>query len=299
MRLIRRATKIDFFGKRKIFFTISTLLIISGLVVFIWRGKNNFAIDFTGGRLLQLRFEKPISLNQVRDSLKEIGLSRIPIQEIGKGHSEIVLKTTADTSGILSQFRRDKGLSNNHFEVIADEMISPTMSKTLRKKGLLAFFYGMIGILFYIAFRFEFRFAVCGVVAVFHDVLITIGFLAFFGKPIDSKIIAALLALVGYSINDTIVIFDRIRENLRKSKKTTNYTELFNKSINEVLSRTLITSFTTILVLLSLFFFGGDVIHNFAFTLLIGVVTGTYSSIFIASALVVEWEKKSPHRFRV
>ena len=296
MRLIRRETKIDFFGKRKIFFTLSALLIILGLVTFACRGRNNFAIDFTGGRLLQVRFEKPVSLNQIRDSLKKIGLNQIPVQEVGKGHREIVLKTTAETSGILSQFHQE--LSDNHFEIIADEMISPTMSKSLRRKGLLAFFYGMIGILFYIAFRFEFRFAGCGVIAVFHDILITVGFLALFGKQIDSKIIAALLALVGYSINDTIVIFDRIRENLRKSKKT-NYAELFNKSINEVLSRTIITSFTTILVLLSLFFFGGDVIHNFAFTLLIGVVTGTYSSIFIASALVIEWEKKSPHRFRV
>ena len=296
MRLIRRETKIDFFGKRKIFFTLSALLIILGLVTFACRGRNNFAIDFTGGRLLQVRFEKPVSLNQIRDSLKKVGLSQIPIQEVGKGHREIVLKTTAETSGILNQFHQE--LSDNHFEIIADEMISPTMSKSLRRKGLLAFFYGMIGILFYIAFRFEFRFAGCGVIAVFHDILITVGFLALFGKQIDSKIIAALLALVGYSINDTIVIFDRIRENLRKSKKT-NYAELFNKSINEVLTRTLITSFTTILVLLSLFFFGGDVIHNFAFTLLIGVVTGTYSSIFIASALVIEWEKKSPHRFRV
>lgn len=296
MRLIRRETKIDFFGKRKIFFTLSALLIILGLVTFACRGRNNFAIDFTGGRLLQVRFEKPVSLNQIRDSLKKIGLSQVPIQEVGKGHREIVLKTTAETSGILNQFHQE--LSDNHFEIIADEMISPTMSKSLRRKGLLAFFYGMIGILFYIAFRFEFRFAGCGVIAVFHDILITVGFLALFGKQIDSKIIAALLALVGYSINDTIVIFDRIRENLRKSKKT-NYAELFNKSINEVLSRTIITSFTTILVLLSLFFFGGDVIHNFAFTLLIGVVTGTYSSIFIASALVIEWEKKSPHRFRV
>lgn len=296
MRLIRRETKIDFFGKRKIFFTLSALLIILGLVTFACRGRNNFAIDFTGGRLLQVRFEKPVSLNQIRDSLKKIGLSQVPIQEVGKGHREIVLKTTAETSGILSQFHQE--LSDNHFEIIADEMISPTMSKSLRRKGLLAFFYGMIGILFYIAFRFEFRFAGCGVIAVFHDILITVGFLALFGKQIDSKIIAALLALVGYSINDTIVIFDRIRENLRKSKKT-DYSELFNKSINEVLSRTIITSFTTILVLLSLFFFGGDVIHNFAFTLLIGVVTGTYSSIFIASALVIEWEKKSPHRFRV
>ena len=296
MRLIRRETKIDFFGKRKIFFTLSALLIILGLVTFACRGRNNFAIDFTGGRLLQVRFEKPVSLNQIRDSLKKVGLSQIPIQEVGKGHREIVLKTTAETSGILNQFHQE--LSDNHFEIIADEMISPTMSKSLRRKGLLAFFYGMIGILFYIAFRFEFRFAGCGVIAVFHDILITVGFLALFGKQIDSKIIAALLALVGYSINDTIVIFDRIRENLRKSKKT-NYAELFNKSINEVLSRTIITSFTTILVLLSLFFFGGDVIHNFAFTLLIGVVTGTYSSIFIASALVIEWEKKSPHRFRV
>ena len=296
MRLIRRETKIDFFGKRKIFFTLSALLIILGLVTFACRGRNNFAIDFTGGRLLQVRFEKPVSLNQIRDSLKKIGLNQIPIQEVGKGHREIVLKTTAETSGILNQFHQE--LSDNHFEIIADEMISPTMSKSLRRKGLLAFFYGMIGILFYIAFRFEFRFAGCGVIAVFHDILITVGFLALFGKQIDSKIIAALLALVGYSINDTIVIFDRIRENLRKSKKT-NYAELFNKSINEVLSRTIITSFTTILVLLSLFFFGGDVIHNFAFTLLIGVVTGTYSSIFIASALVIEWEKKSPHRFRV
>lgn len=296
MRLIRRETKIDFFGKRRFFFSLSVLLIVLGLFVFIGRGRSNFAIDFTGGRLLQLRFEKPISLNKIRNSLESIGLSQIPIQEIGKSNREIILKTTAETSGILSQFRKE--FSNNRLEIIAEELISPTMSKSLRRKGLLAFFYGMVAILCYVAFRFEFRFAACGVIAIFHDILITIGFLALFGKQIDGKIIAALLALAGYSINDTIVIFDRIRENLRKSKKT-NYVELFNGSINQVLGRTLITSFTTILVLLSLFFLGGNVIHNFAFALLVGIITGTYSSIFIASALVIEWEKKSPHRFRV
>ncbi|MCK4245011.1 MAG: protein translocase subunit SecF [Candidatus Omnitrophica bacterium] len=296
MKLIKKETRIDFFGKRRFFFFLSALFIVLGLFVFIERGRSNFAIDFTGGRLLQLRFEKPISLNEIRNSLKNMGLSQIPIQEIGKTKREIVLKTTSSTSGILAQFR--KGLDNNRFEIVADEMISPTMGKTLRRKGLLAFFYGIIGILCYVAFRFEFRFAACGVIAIFHDILITIGFLALFGKQIDGKIIAALLALAGYSINDTIVIFDRIRENLRKTKKT-NHVELFNESINQVLGRTLITSFTTILVLLSLFFLGGDVIHNFAFALLVGVITGTYSSIFIASALVIEWEKKSPHRFRV
>lgn len=296
MRLIKKETKIDFFGKRRLFFSLSTLLIVLGLFVFIGRGKSNFAIDFTGGRLLQLRFEKPISLNKIRNSLERIGLSQIPIQEIGESNREIILKTTAETSGILSQFRKEFG--NNRLEIISEELISPIMSKSLRRKGLLAFFYGMVGILCYVAFRFEFRFAACGVIAIFHDILITIGFLALFGKQIDGKIIAALLALAGYSINDTIVIFDRIRENLRKSKKT-NYVELFNGSINQVLGRTLITSFTTILVLLSLFFFGGDVIHNFAFALLVGIITGTYSSIFIASALVIEWEKKSPHHFRV
>ena len=296
MRLIKKETRIDFLGKRRLFFSLSALLIVSGLFVFSLRGRSNFAIDFTGGKLLQLRFEEPISINEIRNSLKDIGLSQIPVQEVGKTNREIVLKTAADTSEILAQFR--KGLGNNRFEIVADELISPTMGKTLRRKGLLAFFYGMVGILCYVAFRFEFRFAACGVIALFHDILITIGFLAFFGKEIDSNIIAALLALAGFSINDTIVVFDRIRENLRKTKRT-NYLELFNESINQVLARTLITSFTTILVLLSLFFLGGDVIHNFAFALLVGIITGTYSSIFIASALVIELEKKSPHRFRV
>jgi len=229
--------------------------------------------------------------------LKNIGLSQIPIQEVGKGHNEIVLKTTSDTSGILNQFKKELG--GDHFEIIADEMISPAMSKSLKRKGLLAFLYGMVGILVYVAFRFEFRFAVCGVIAIFHDILVVMGFLSFFGKPIDTMILAALLMIAGYSINDTIVIFDRIRENLRKTRKTDNYLQLFNESINQVLGRTLITGFTTILVLLSLFFFGGNVIHDFAFALLIGVTVGTYSSIFIASALVIEWEKKSPHRFHV
>jgi len=297
MRLIKKETKIDFLGKRRFFFSLSLFLIVLGLVTFGLRGRSNFAIDFTGGRLLQVRFERPISLSQIRDSLKNIGLSQIPIQEVGKGHNEIVLKTTSDTSGILNQFKKELG--GDHFEIIADEMISPAMSKSLKRKGLLAFLYGMVGILVYVAFRFEFRFAVCGVIAIFHDILVVMGFLSFFGKPIDTMILAALLMIAGYSINDTIVIFDRIRKNLRKTRKTDNYLQLFNESINQVLGRTLITGFTTILVLLSLFFFGGNVIHDFAFALLIGVTVGTYSSIFIASALVIEWEKKSPHRFHV
>ncbi|MCS7181268.1 MAG: protein translocase subunit SecF, partial [bacterium] len=177
-------------------------------------------------------------------------------------------------------------------------VVSPSMSITLRKRAIKAFLIGLIGILIYLTIRFEFRFAVAATIAIFHDILVVLSFLAFTGKQIDGFVLAALLTIAGYSVNDTVVIFDRIRENLRKTRST-DYLTIFNKSINETLSRTILTVLTTLFVVLTIFFFGGETLHTFAFCLIVGFIFGTYSSIFIASAIVIDWLKKSSARLKL
>ncbi|MBN1871704.1 MAG: protein translocase subunit SecF, partial [Candidatus Omnitrophica bacterium] len=211
------------------------------------------------------------------------------VQRFG-GNKEIIIRTFEDTSEeIIGDFR--KSFAQNPFEVTRVEKVGPAIGKDLREKAILALVYAMVGICIYISLRFQFKFAVVAIIALFHDVLVSLAALAMTGREISIPVIAALLTVVGYSINDTIVIFDRIREDMKIMRKS-GLKDILNLSINQTLSRTLLTSLTTLFVVVSLFVFGGEVIRDFSFVLLVGVVVGTYSSIFVASALLSDWSHK-------
>jgi len=280
-------SKIDFIGKRKIAYFLSSVVIIIGLIFFIGRGEKNFGIDFTGGSLQQFRFQKAITPQNLRTSLEKIGL-KPQIQQFG-GEKEILVKSDYNVSNrILEQFQSEFSVANP--KRVRIERVGPAVGRDFKKQALFALLFSMLAICAYISWRFEFRFAVAAIVAIFHDVLLTTGILSLTGREISLPIIAALLTIVGYSLNDTIVVFDRIREDRRLIKKGKLET-IINLSINQTLSRTLLTSLTTFIVVFCLFIFGGEVIHNFAFTLLIGIIVGTYSSIFVASPILVDWKR--------
>jgi SecD/SecF fusion protein len=280
---------INFIGRRKIAYLLSVAIIFIGLVVFVNRGEKNFGIDFTGGTVQQFKFENPIPIERIRSSLGNIGLRDVAIQSF-RDNKEVIIRTFTDTSEVVTkEFRKD--FSSNPFEVTRVEKVGPAIGKDLREKAILALIYAMVGICIYISIRFQFKFAIVAIIALLHDILISIAALAITNREISIPVIAALLTVVGYSINDTIVIFDRIREDLKIMRKTP-FKDILNLSINQTLSRTLLTSITTLFVVLSLFLFGGEVIKDFSFVLLIGILVGTYSSIFVASAVLADWMGK-------
>jgi len=294
MELIK-STNFDFLGKRKFAYIFSSIIIILGIVNFILRGKENFGVDFKGGDLLHIEFNTSINLTEIRGILKSIG--DVTVQSLGKEGKEFIIKSNSGTADEIISVLKSK-FGEESIGVKAKSVIAPSMSKSLREKALISFFWGMIGILIYLTFRFEFRFAVSAVVAIIHDLLFVISILALTKQQISGTVIAALLTIAGYSVNDTVVIFDRIRENLRKTRST-DYLSLFNKSINETLSRTVLTVLTTVFVVFCLFLFGGEPLHVFSFSLLIGFIIGTYSSVFIASAILIDWDKIKPYRFKL
>ncbi len=295
MKIIRPGTNLNFIGKRKIAFMVSLLLILIGVVSLIFHGGPRLGIDFAGGTLVQLQFNKATTVNEVRDALKAVDMGNSVIQQFGYAeNNEFLVKTEKSSSEL-------KGLSEtiaealatqyekNTFEIRRVEVVGPKVGKDLRQKGILAMLYAMIGILIYITWRFELRYAIGAIIALAHDVMITVGIFSLLNKEFTLPIIAALLTIIGYSLNDTIVVFDRIREN-SKGIRTKELTTVINESVNQTLNRTILTSFTTLLVVAALFFLGGAVIHDFAFALLVGVVVGTYSSIYIASPTILAWE---------
>lgn len=288
LHLIKQ-TKINFIGMRKMAYIFSVVIILIGLVAFARRGEKNFGIDFTGGTIQQFNFANPVSMENLRSSLGRVGLADASIQRFS-GNREIIVRTFADTSEtVAKEFRKD--FADNPFRVTRVEKVGPAIGKDLREKAILAFFYAMIGICIYISLRFQFKFAIVAIIALLHDVLISVSALALTGREISIPVIAALLTVVGYSINDTIVIFDRIREDLKIMRKS-SFKDILNISINQTLSRTVLTSMTTLFVVLSLFLFGGGVINDFSFVLLVGVIVGTYSSIFVASAVLADWSHR-------
>lgn len=290
-------TNIDFIGKRHLFFALSGVLVALGLValVRISQGKANLGIDFAGGAAIQLRFEQPIQIEEARAALEEGGVKGAELQEVVAENKLLVrLKQDIVQKNVVEQVQEalNKKFSGNQFTVESSTEIGPTIGEKLRKDALLAVTISMIGIIMYIAFRFEFRFGIAATFATFHDVLVVLGILFLLNKEITLLIVTALLTLAGYSLSDTVVVFDRIRENLRLQKKE-SFQQIVNRSINEVLSRTFITGVTTFLVLLAIFFFGGEVIRDFALAMLFGLIVGTYSSWFIASPLLLLWEKRA------
>ena len=292
LRLIKE-THIEFIRHRRKAYVLSLILIAAGVASLIVRGGLNYGIDFTGGSLVQLHFEKPITTEDIRGSLAKVELERAVIQRLEGGDDFLIqMKGSATTRAgnlIITALRED--FPGNLPRVDREEEVGPKIGAELQRRALLVILAGMLVILGYISLRFDFRFAVGAVVALVHDVIITIGVFSILNKEISIPIIAAILTVVGYSVNDSIIISDRIRENL-KSMRGEFFEKIVNTGLNQVLSRTIITSLTTVLVLLSILMFGGKVIFDFALALLIGVIVGTYSSIFIVAAIVVEWGKR-------
>lgn len=294
MQLIKPDINIDFIGRRKLAVVLSLAMILVGVVSLIAKGGPNYGIDFAGGMLVQVKFEQDTTAPAIREALSSVELGAVGIQQFGDAANEFLIRTQTTSDELTSLANQiDRVLEQTYgadmVEIRRAEMVGPQVGKELRQKGLLAILYAMVGILIYITWRFEFRFAVGSIIALVHDVIITLGLFSIFGKEIDLPIIAAFLAIIGYSLNDTIIVYDRIRENMAKNTRESLAT-VINASINQTLSRTILTSGTTLLVVMALFIFGGGVIHNFAFALLIGILVGTYSSIFVASPILVFWD---------
>ncbi|HLE16675.1 MAG TPA: protein translocase subunit SecF [Syntrophales bacterium] len=300
MELIKPSTNIDFVGKMKLAFTISLIMIVISIASVLLHGGLNLGIDFAGGTLVQIKFQKETTTESVRSALRQIKLENSIIQQLGS--KEVVIRaaeSSPDLKGLSSRIEEalNAVYGKEGFEVRRVEVVGPKVGRDLTNKAIMAIIFSWIGMLVYIAWRFEFRYAVGGIIALIHDVIITVGALSLLNKEFTLTIIAALLTIVGYSINDTIVIYDRIRENVRKGTKK-DLGEIMNVSINETLGRTILTSLTVFTVLAVLFLLGGEGIHDFAFAMLVGVISGVYSTVYIASPLVLAWEHVRPSRIR-
>ena len=298
---IIKNTNIDFLGKRNIAFVISGIISLIGIfaIVQIATGKANLGIDFAGGTSVQLKFEKPVKVHDIRKALEDGGVRDFDLQEL-TGENKILIraknieiqlgKISEQITAAISQ-----KVPDNRFVVDSTTEIGPKVGGKLRADAGMAIVVATIGILIYIAIRFKFNFAVGATVATFHDVLAVLCVFFLLGKEINLILVTALLTIAGYSLTDTVVVFDRIRENLRSRLKD-SVESVMNLSINEVLSRTIVTSLTVLLTSVALFFFGGEVIHDFALAMILGVIVGTYSSVFVASPIVLLWGGNKPLR---
>jgi preprotein translocase subunit SecF len=289
MDFVKPDINIDFVGKRRMAMIISLLAIAVGITSLVVKGGPRYGIDFAGGTLIQVRFTQAPDVGQIRNVLAEKGMGSAVIQSLGEekvavrvqGEEEQADNISEEVFNIISGGFPEQGAS---LELV--EMVGPQVGADLRRKGMLSIVYAMVGILVYITLRFQFRFALGALAALFHDILITVGIFSIFNREFTLPVIAALLTIIGYSLNDTIVVVDRIRENIRRTPKE-KLESVVNGSINQTLSRTILTSGTTLIVVFCLYLFGGEVIHDFSFALLVGIFIGTYSSIFIASPILL------------
>jgi len=291
---IIKNTNFDFMGMRKICFTISGALALLGLfaVVQVATGRANLGIDFAGGTIVQVRFNASVPLDQVRSALEDAGLGEFDLQDLPTINKILVrVKKKEEALGEDSSLIIETMMQRfSEMQPVIDSTteIGPKVGERLKKDALLAIIAATIGILLYVTIRFQIRFAIGATAATFHDVLAVLGIFHLMGREINLILVSALLMIAGYSLTDTVVVFDRIRENLR-TRYREHIHKVVNSSINEVLSRTIIVSMTTLLAALSLFFFGGEVLHDFSLAIVLGVVVGTYSSIFVASPIVLLW----------
>ncbi|MGM0602356.1 MAG: protein translocase subunit SecF [Bacillota bacterium] len=286
----------DILGKRKIWYSISAAVIAVGLIFLLINGLN-LGIDFQGGTLLEFKFDHAVTTEQVRNILEEIDIaadSKIQQTEETDIHGIMIRAQELDSEEIM-QVEEALRSEIPSTEMLRTEIVGPLIGKELRINAFLAMLAASIGIVAYISFRFEFRFAAVSIITLMHDVLITLGIFAILGKEVNTPFVAALLTIVGYSINDTIVIFDRIRENMKLMHRTP-FKELANKAVVDTLPRSINTSLTTLITILAIYFFGGASIKTFMLALFIGMFVGTYSSIFVASPLLVTWQKKLQKR---
>ncbi len=291
MFIKKREWKIDFMRFRRKAVILSGILVLASLGLLMTRGLN-LGIDFSGGHLVQAEFSESVGVAEVRDLLAEIGQEQAVIQGYGDNGMIVRLRSSADdrqVEAVIDTLRENY----SGMEVLRLEKVGPVVGETLRRQAVIAVVIALAGILLYITVRFRFRFAVSSVMALLHDAIITLGVFSLTGREITLPFIAAILTIVGYSLNDTIVVLDRIRENWKGLRKE-GILPLINRSINQTLSRTLNTSLTTFLPVLALFLWGGPVIANFAFALMVGIIVGTYSSIYVSGTILGEWYLRSP-----
>jgi len=328
MMRILKETNINFIGRRKFSFLFSGALLALGIAAFVMiiLGKANLGIDFTGGAEIIGSFETSVSVDELRGALSDVGYGKAKIQSItGEGfHNSFMIRVQGsiqnavpdttygedgkpivnmiavegDALGDLLKTAITDKFPQNKFTLDSTNNISGKVGEKLTSNAIKAVIFALIGILVYIWIRFDFRFGIAATIATFHDVLAVLGIYFLLNREVSLLVITALLTLAGYSLTDTVVVFDRIRENLKQFRKRGDFASTINMSINEVLSRTAITSITTLLVVLTVLFFAGEVLFDFALALTFGIIVGTYSSVFVASPILVEWEKRSPKRVK-
>jgi SecD/SecF fusion protein len=289
LRLIKEP-KLDYIGKRRIFYAISLLVISIGMFSYFSKGKQAFGIDFAGGQLQEYSFKDAVNVEKVRSVLKDLNMADASLQQF-KDQPKVLLIRTAQDRNTEITAKLKAAFPNEDIQVLKIERVGPVAGKHLQDKAVKALFWALVSILIYVAFRFKhFNFGAAGIIALIHDVLVATGALALTGRQIDLLSVTALLTIAGYSINDTIVIYDRVRENLALQRKM-SLAEVINLSVNQCMSRTLLTSGVTLLVVIAIFMYGGEVLSNFAFTLIVGFLCGVYSTVFIASPLVLAWSR--------
>lgn len=288
MEIFKTEKIYNLMAKRVAFLSFSSILVIASIILLLTKGLN-FGIDFAGGTIVQVKYEKAAPIDQLRDILKETKYSNAVISEFGTPN-EVVIRITGSTSNLTNDIGDEMNVilaPTGKFEVRRVDMVGPKVGGELREKGLKALFFSLIAMLIYVSYRFEWRFAVASILALLHDATIAMGAVSLFNVEVNLDILAAILTLLGYSINDTIIVFDRIRENLQSTKDTL-LENVINISVTKTLSRTTLTSLTVLFVVATLLFFGGEIIYGFSFTLFVGVIVGTYSSIFVASSFLVQ-----------
>ena len=283
-----RGIKVDWLGKRKLFFAISIVLLGIGMASLLYKGEFRYGLDFKGGTVVTVKFAESVDIGAIRNVLPEASIQAIQTTEGSKFQIELG-KAAEDEDASVGRQKVTAALEMafpGKFTVEGSEGVSAKVGGDLRRGAVMATLWALIGILVYIALRFEWIYGAAAVFAVFHDTLVTLGFFSLFNYEINLTVIAALLTLVGYSVNDTIVVFDRVRENL-KTRRRDDFEAILNDSINQTLSRTILTSGLTFLTVLALFIFGGEIINNFAFAMVVGIIVGTYSSVAVAAPLVL------------
>jgi preprotein translocase subunit SecF len=292
-----KETHFPFISYRRYAYVLSLAILVPGIVSLVAKGGPNYGIDFTGGTLIQLEFEREVPLEQLRSRLNQLGLKSFELQRFGN-RREVVIRAQGEVgqeSGLAprieSALQGGPELASNPFQIVRVEAVGPKIGGELQRKALLAIAYSCVLIVLYIYVRFKgLKFGIAPVIALIHDTILTVGVFSLLNKEITLDVVAALLTVIGYSVNDSIVVLDRIRENLR-TRQRRSLAETIDAAINQTLSRTVITGVSTLLVVIALFFVGGEVIHDFAFALLVGIIVGTYSSIFVVAPLLVEWER--------
>ena len=288
MEFFKYTRTFNFMGKSKIALVFSILLVLSSYVLLATKGLN-YGVDFAGGTIVQVKYDTTAPINDMREKLQSNEVfANASITEFGSP-DEVVIRmktTTGNVTQDIGDLTREALQGTGNFEIRRVDIVGPTVGAELKEKGIMSMVLAIIGILIYVAFRFEWRFAVASIIALVHDVSIALGAITLVGLDVNLDVLAALLTILGYSLNDTIIVFDRIREGVTTSKKV-DLTDIVNESVTRTLARTTLTSLTTFFVVFTLFMFGGEIIHPFAFTLLVGVVIGTYSSVFVASPILI------------